>query len=83
MSSKEDWLVVAGFLLAAFGLFLRIVLMMRASDSQPVGDPVKVGRELLHSYESKFPRSRLPLLMWTSLSLGVVLLVAGFLLEFR
>ena len=83
MSSKEDWMVVVGFLLAGFGLLLRIILMMRASDSQPVNEPVKVGRELLHSYTSKFPKSRLPVLMWTSLSLGLVLLVAGFLLEFR
>ncbi len=83
MSSREDWIVVAGFLLAAFGLFLRIVLMMRASDSHPVSEPVKSGRDLLHSYGSKFPKSRLPVLMWTSLSLGLVFLVAGFLLEFR
>jgi hypothetical protein len=43
MGSREDWIVVAGcvrFVSAHFP-------MMRASDAQPVNEPVKGGRELL------------------------------------
>ena len=83
MNSVTDWIVVSGFLLAGFGLLLRIVLMMRSSDAQPVSADARDGRDLLRSYGTRFPKSRLPLLMWASLSAGLVLLVAGFLLEFR
>ena len=83
MNSITDWTVVSGFLLAGFGLLLRIILMMRSSDAQPVSQGAKDGRDLLRSYGNRFPKSRLPLLMWTSLSTGLILLIAGFLLEFR
>ncbi len=83
MGSREDWIVVAGFLLAACGLFLRIFLMLRASDAQPVNEPVKGARQLLRSFGSRYPKSRLAFLMWICLSAGPALPVAGFLLEFR
>jgi protein-S-isoprenylcysteine O-methyltransferase Ste14 len=83
MSSKFDWMVVAGFLLAALGLFLRILIMMRSSDAHPANATPKVGRELVRSYGSMHPKSKLPLLMWASISAGFILLIAGFLLAFR
>jgi uncharacterized membrane protein len=83
MSSGADWMVVAGFLLAALGVSLRIFMMMRSSDAHPANVAPKTGRNLLRSYSSTFPKSRLPLAMWFVLSAGLVLLIAGFLLEFR
>ena len=64
MSSRADWMVVAGFLLAAFGVSLRIFMMMRSSDAHPANVAPKTGRDLLRSYGSTFPKSRLPLAMW-------------------
>ncbi|HEY4899772.1 MAG TPA: hypothetical protein VIH91_03020 [Terriglobales bacterium] len=83
MSSKADWLVVAGFLLAATGVVLRIFMMMRSSDAHPAHVAAKDGRELLRSYGSTFPKSRIPVAMLTTLSMGLVLLIAGLLLELR
>jgi hypothetical protein len=75
--------VVAGFLLAATGVALRIFIMMRSSDAHPANVAAKGGRELLRSYSTTFPKSRVPLVMWISLSIGLVLLIAGLLLEMR
>jgi len=83
VTSKADWFVVAGFLLALAGLALRIFIMMRSSDAHPANATPRAGRELLKSYSALYPKSRLPLAMWASISLGLVLLIAGFLLEFR
>jgi hypothetical protein len=83
VGSKADWLVVAGFLLALVGLALRIVMMMRSSDAHLAGVASKGGRELLRSYHVTFPKSRLPLAMWIALSVGLIMLIAGLLLEFR
>lgn len=83
MSSKADWMVVTGFLLAATGMVLRVFMMMRSSDTHPVHVAAKGGRELLRSYSATFPKSRVPLAMLTSLSVGLVLLIAGLLLEMR
>lgn len=82
MTAKADWLVVAGFVLAMVGVVLRVLMMMRASDAHAPNAPV-TGRQLLRSYSAAFPKSRLPLAMWVSLSLGLVLLIAGFLMELR
>ncbi len=76
-------MVVAGFLLAAFGVTLRVIMMMRSSDAHPASATPKTGRNLLRSYGSTFPRSYLPAVMWTALSIGFVLLISGFLLEMR
>ena len=83
MNSKADWMVVAGFVLAATGVVLRVFMMMRTSDAHPVHAAAKGGRELLRSYGSTFPKSRIPLAMLVSLSVGLVLLIAGLLLEMR
>jgi uncharacterized membrane protein len=82
VTAKADWIVVAGFVLAVLGVVLRILIMMRASDARSA-NATATGRELLHSYGAAFPKSRLPLAMWISLSLGLVLLIAGLLLEMR
>lgn len=74
--------MVVGIVLVLVGVGLRIVMMMRASDARPA-DTTAPGRELLRSYSTLFPKSRLPLLMWASLSGGLVLLIAGVLLELR
>ena len=62
MTAKADWIVVAGFVLAVLGVVLRILIMMRASDARSA-NAAATGRELLHSYGSTFPKSRLPLEM--------------------
>jgi hypothetical protein len=83
MSSKADWMVVAGFFLAATGVVLRVFMMMRSSDTPPAQVAAKGGRELLRSYGATFPKSRIPLLMLVMLSVGLVLLIAGLLVELR
>ena len=83
MTSGADWLVVAGFALAVLGFALRLVMMMRASDAHPVGATAKQGRELLRSYRTTFPKSRLPMAMWIALALGLITLVIGLLLHFQ
>ena len=83
MKTLADWIVVAGFLLAAFGLALRIFIMMRSSDCQPVNAFPKNSAGLVRTYSTAFPKSRLPLVMRISLYAGIVLLIAGVLLEFR
>jgi hypothetical protein len=83
MIAKADWMVVGGFILAVSGVALRIVMMMRASDAHPAHLAAVGGRHLLRSYRTTFTKSRLPLAMWTSLGLGLVMLIAGVLLELR
>jgi hypothetical protein len=83
MTSRADWIVVAGFVLAVLGLGLRILMMMRSSDAHPANAGGKPGRDLLRGYSASYPKSRLPMAMWIALTLGLVLLLAGFLLEFR
>jgi hypothetical protein len=83
VTSKADWIVVAGFLLAVLGFALRIVIMMRSSDALPANLPAKAGHDLLRNYNTSYPKSHILLFMWTALSLGMVLLIAGLLLEFR
>ena len=83
MIAKADWMVVGGFILAISGVGLRIVMMMRASDAHSANVAAIGGRDLLRSYGTTFPKSRLPLAMWISLSVGLVLLIAGALLELR
>lgn len=83
MSTQADWIVVAGFLLTAFGVALRIFIMMRSSDTRTVSASAKDSHSLMRTYSTVFPKSRLPLAMRISLYAGVVLLIAGLLLEFR
>jgi len=83
MTSKADWIVVAGFLLATIGVFLRIFIMMRSSDAYPANAAQPGGLNLLRAFSTAFPKSRLPVAMWISLTAGLVLLIAGLLLEFR
>jgi len=83
MSTQADWIVVAGFLLAAVGVCLRVFMMMRSSDARPVNAPANHPRGLMSTYSTTFPKSRLPLAMRISLYAGVVLLIAGLLLEFH
>ncbi len=75
-------MVVVGIVLVLVGVGLRILMMMRASDARSPCTTAP-GRELLRSYSTLFPKSRLPLLMWASLSVGLLLLIAGVLLEPR
>lgn len=83
MDSQADWILVAGFLLAAFGIILRVVLMMRTTDSYPLHATPASGRSLLRAYKDSHPSSKLPHVMWISIAAGFALLLAGFLLEFR
>ena len=83
MSSPSDWIVVAGFLLAVTGLALRIVIMMRSADANPLTATPLVGKNLVRGYRAAHPASKLPLLMWISIAIGLVLLIAGLLLELR
>ena len=82
MSAKADWIVVAGFLLVLLG-GLRIFIMMRSTDTRNVNALPTDSRTLLRAHSPAFPNSRLPLAMRISLYAGVVLLIAGLLLEFR
>ena len=82
MSAKADWIVVAGFLLVVLGASLRIFIMMRSADTRPV-NALRDSRILMRAYSTAFPNSRLPLAMRISLYAGVVLVIAGLLLEFR
>jgi len=83
MNTKADWFVVVGFLSAAVGVSLRIFMTMRYGDAHPVNGASKNRRDITRAYGSAFPKSWLPLAMRISLYTGVVLLIAGFLLEFR
>jgi len=83
MNSTADWMVVAGFLMAITGVALRVVVMMRSSDQHPATAIPPVGKALIRSYRAANPSSRLPLLLRLSVSAGLVLLIAGLLLEFR
>jgi CHASE2 domain-containing sensor protein len=83
MSAAADWMVVAGFVLAGLGVILRTVILMRFSDALPVSGAPLHGRQLLRAYRASNPASKLPVLMWATLVVGLVLLVAGLLLEFR
>jgi len=83
MNSTADWIVVAGFLMAVLGVALRTLIMMRSSDAHPANAPSLTGGDLVRAYRVTNPRSGLPSMMWASLSAGLVLLIAGLLLEFR
>ena len=83
MNTRADWIVVMGFLLAAFGVALRVVIMMRSSDSRPAKATPLAGGDLVRAYRVAHPSSWLPRVMWASLCTGLILLVAGFLLEMR
>ncbi len=83
MSYKADWMIVAGFLLTVTGVALRIFMMMRSSDAHSANVAAKGGRELLRSYSSLFPKSPVPVVTLATLSVGLVLLIAGLLLEMR
>lgn len=83
MTSAADWMVVAGFLTAITGVALRIVVMMRSSDQHAASAIPPVGKSLIRTYRDANPSSKLPLVMWLSMSVGLVLLIAGVLLEFR
>lgn len=83
MNSTADWIVVAGFLMAVTGVTLRIVVMMRSSDQHPATAIPPIGKDLIRSYRATNPSSKLPLVMWLAISAGLVLLIAGMLLQFR
>jgi hypothetical protein len=83
MIAAADWLVVVGFFLAGLGLTLRIIVLMRSNDAQPPDGPALYGRQLLRAYRESNPKSKLLTSMWSSLGLGLILLIAGFLLELR
>jgi len=83
MNAAADWLVVVGFFLAGLGVTLRTILLMRSNDAQPPDGSALYGRGLLRPYRENNPKSKLLIAMWSSLALGLVLLIAGFLLEFR
>ena len=83
MNTKADWIVVVGFFLTVSGAVLRTVIMMRSSDARPANATPLVGGDLVRSFRVSKPDSWLPRLMWASLCTGLVLLIVGFLLEFR
>jgi hypothetical protein len=83
MTTQADWIVVTGFLLAAFGVGLRIVIMMHSAEVPTSSANALAGGDLVRAYRVSHPRSRLPWLMRASLAVGLVLLIAGFLLEMR
>ena len=83
MSAKADWIVVAGFLLVVLGGSLRIFIMMRSTYTCPVNALPRDSRTLMGAYSPAFPHRRLRLAMRISLYPGVVLSIAGLLLEFR
>ena len=62
---------------------LRIFIKMRSTGTRPVNALPRDSRTLMRAYNTAFPNSRLPLAMPISLYAGVVLLIAGLLLEFR
>ena len=83
MTSTADWMVVAGFLLCVLGVALRVTIMMRSSDALPANATRLSESNLVRAYRTIKPRGGLPLAMWTSISTGLILLIAGLLLEFR
>jgi hypothetical protein len=83
MSTQADWIVAAGFVLAAFGVALRVFILMRSSDTRPVNASPRKSRNGMGAYNTAFPKSKLPLAMRISLYSGVALLIAGLWLEFR
>ena len=82
MSAKADWIVVGGFLLVVLSA-LRIFIMMRSTYTCPVNALPRDSRTLMGAYSPAFPHRRLRLAMRISLYPGVVLSIAGLLLEFR
>jgi len=60
MGTTADWIVVAGFLPAVFGIVLRVVLMMRTTDTYPAQATAAPGRNLLRAYRVAHPASKLP-----------------------
>ena len=83
MNSASDWMVTAGFLLALTGLALRIIVMMQASNAASASSTRLAGRDLVRAYRVAKPSSKLPMLIWATISAGLILLIAGMLLEFR
>jgi len=83
MTTQADWIVVTGFLLAVFGVGLRIVIMMRSAELPTSTADALAGGDLLRAYRLSHPRSLLPWFMRASLAIGLVLLIAGALLEIR
>jgi hypothetical protein len=57
--------------------------MMRSSDALPANATRLSESNLVRAYRTIKPRGGLPLAMWTSISTGLILLIAGLLLEFR
>jgi hypothetical protein len=76
-------MVVAGFLLCVLGVALRVVIMMRSTDAFPANATPLAGSNLVRAYRISKPTGKLPLAMWVSISAGLILLIAGLLLEFR
>jgi hypothetical protein len=83
MTSTADWMVVVGFLLCVLGVTLRVAIMMRSTDALAANTTRLAGRDLVRAYRNSKPKSWLPLAMVLSVSSGLVLLIAGLLLEFR
>ena len=83
MTTLADWIVAAGFLLVVFGMALRVVIMMRSSDARQASATPLAGSDLLRAYRVAHPGSWLPRVTWASLALGLIFLIAGFLLEMR
>ena len=52
MNAKADWIVVAGFLLALFGVALRIIIMMRSSDARATNLTPLAGGNLVRAYRA-------------------------------
>jgi hypothetical protein len=75
--------MIAGFLLAATGVVLRVFMIMRSSDAHPAHAAAKGKRELLRSYGNTYPKSHVPLAMMTTVGLGLVMLIADLPLEMR
>jgi len=83
MRDAPDWLIVCGFFLLLVGVGLRVTLMMRGNDTVPTGGTPVAGRAAVQSFRAANPRSKLPLVAWISIGLGLLLLIAGVLLEIR
>ena len=77
MTNAATWFIIVGFFLLIFGVILRTVMMMAASDVAPSGRQILHGRELRSLYTRVFPKSSLPLTMKIALICGAILLLAG------
>ncbi len=77
MTNAASWCIIVGFFLLVFGIILRTVMMMAASDVAPPGRHTLHGRELRSLYRRVFPKSSIPLTTRITLSCGAILLLAG------